>query len=122
MKVKECMCTQVACVTPQDTLTNVAKVMETNHVGCVPVCDESQQICGIITDRDIVLRAVATGKNLAQTMASEIMTVNPWTCKQEEDMQQAQNTMKQNQVRRLPVCDSKQRVIGMLTFLNQVRT
>ena len=116
MKVKECMCTQVACVTTQDTLTNVAKVMETNHVGCVPVCDESQQICGIITDRDIVLRAVATGKNLAQTMASEIMTVNPWTCKQEEDMQQAQNTMKQNQVRRLPVCDSKQRVIGMLSF------
>lgn len=116
MKVKECMCTQVACVTPQDTITNVAKVMETNHVGCVPVCEGSQQICGIITDRDIVLRAVATGKNLAQTMASEIMTTNPYTCKQDEDMQKAQDTMTRNQVRRLPVCDNQQRVIGMLTF------
>ena len=116
MKVKDCMCTKVACVTPQDTITNVAKIMETNHVGCVPVCEGSQQICGIITDRDIVLRAVATGKNLAQTMVSEIMTAKPYTCKQDEDMQQAQNTMTQNQVRRLPVCDNQQRVIGMLTF------
>lgn len=116
MKVKECMCTKVACVTPQDTITNIARVMETNHVGCVPVCQDSQQLCGIITDRDIVLRAVATGKNLGQTMASEIMTVNPYTCKQEDDMQNAQNTMTQNQVRRLPVCDEQNRVIGMLTF------
>ncbi len=116
MKVKECMCTNIACASPQDTITNIAKIMETNHVGCVPVCDDSQQICGIITDRDIVLRAVATGKNLAQTMASEIMTVNPCICKQDEDMQKAQNTMTQYQVRRLPVCDNNQKVIGMLTF------
>lgn len=116
MKVKECMCTKVACVTPEDTISNIAKVMQTNHVGCVPVCQNSQQICGIITDRDIVLRAVATGKNLSQTMASEIMTTNPCTCKQEDDMQNAQNKMAQNQIRRLPVIDEQNRVIGMLTF------
>ena len=116
MKVKDCMCTKVACVTPGDTIANVAKIMGSNHVGCVPVCEGAQQICGIITDRDIVLRAVATGKNLQQTMASEIMTLNPYTCKQDEDMTNAQSTMVNNQVRRLPVCDDQNRVIGMLTF------
>ena len=92
--------------------------MQTNHVGCVPVCEESQKLCGILTDRDIVLRAVATGKNLQQTMVSEIMTTKPYTCSQDEDMQQAQNTMTQNQVRRLPVCNNQNQVVGILTFGN----
>ena len=116
MKVKECMCKKVACVTSQDTISNVAKVMESNHIGCVPVCDNTKSICGIITDRDIVLRAVACDKDIKNTMASEIMTTSVCTCTEDEDMTNAQSKMASNQIRRLPVCDTNNRVIGMLTF------
>ena len=118
MKVQECMCNKVACVTPQDTISNVAKVMQSNHIGCVPVCDEQKQLCGIITDRDIVLRAVACDKDINNTMASEIMTTNLCTCKQDDEMTNAQSQMEFNQVRRLPVCDNQNRVVGMLTLGN----
>ena len=118
MKVQECMCNKVACVTPQDTVSNVAKVMQSNHIGCVPVCDEQKQLCGIITDRDIVLRAVACDKDINNTMASEIMTTDLCTCKQDDEMTNAQSQMEFNQVRRLPVCDNQNRVVGMLTLGN----
>ena len=116
MKVKECMCTKVACVTPQDTITNVAKVMEKNHVGCVPVCEDSQQICGIITDRDILLRAVACNKETKTTPVSEIMTTNVYTCNSEKEVTEAQNLMAQNQIRRVPVVDEANKVVGILTM------
>ena len=119
MKVKECMCNQVACVTPQDTISNAAKVMQKNHIGCVPVCDENtKQICGIITDRDIVLRAVASGKDVQSTMVSEIMTTKVCTCTQDEEMTNAQSKMANNQIRRLPVCNQNNQVVGILTFGN----
>lgn len=118
MKVKECMCTKVACVTPQDSISNVAKVMQSNHIGCVPVCDNQKQLCGIITDRDIVLRVVACDKDVNNTMASEIMTTDICTCGQEDEMTNAQSQMEFNQIRRLPVCDNQNRVVGMLTLGN----
>ncbi|MBR3002344.1 MAG: CBS domain-containing protein [Clostridia bacterium] len=118
MKVKECMCTKVACVTPGDSISNVAKVMQSNHIGCVPVCDQQQQLCGIITDRDIVLRVVACQKDINQTMASDIMTTQICTCKQDDEMTNAQSQMEINQIRRLPVCDNQNRVVGMLTLGN----
>ncbi|MBR3255456.1 MAG: CBS domain-containing protein [Clostridia bacterium] len=118
MKVKECMCNKVACVTPEDTVSNVAKVMQSNHIGCVPVCNNQKTLCGLITDRDIVLRAVANGKDINNTMASEIMTTKICTCTQDDDMTNAQSIMANNQIRRLPVCDTSNRVIGMLTLGN----
>lgn len=119
MKVKECMCNKVICVCPQDTLSNIAKVMQSNHIGCVPVCD-NEKICGIITDRDIVLRAIANNKDVESTMASEVMTTNLYTCMQDDEITNAQKKMECNQVRRLPVCDNTNRVVGILTLGNLV--
>lgn len=118
MKVKECMCTKVTKITPQDTVINAAKLMQQNHIGCLPVCDEQQQLCGLITDRDIVLRAVACNKDTNNTMISEIMTTQPLTCKQDDEMSNAQSQMEINQIRRLPVCDNQNKVVGMLTLGN----
>ena len=56
MKVKDCMCNDVCCVKPETKINEVAKIMSQNHIGCVPVCDQNNCICGIITDRDILLR------------------------------------------------------------------
>lgn len=118
MKVKECMCTNIASVTPKDTVSNIARVMQSNHVGCVPVCNSQNKICGIITDRDIVLRVVACSKDINHTMASDIMTTDIFTCKEDDDMTNAQTKMEFNQIRRLPVCDKDNKVVGMLTLGN----
>lgn len=119
MKVKECMCNNVICVCPQDTLANVAKIMQSNHIGCVPVCN-NEKICGIVTDRDIVLRAIANNKDVESTMVNEIMTTKLCTCTQEDEIKSAQSKMESNQIRRLPVCDNSNHVIGILTLGNLV--
>ena len=54
MKVKDCMCEDVCCVKPETKITEVAKLMSENHIGCIPVCDNNNCICGILTDRDIL--------------------------------------------------------------------
>lgn len=118
MKVNECMCKNVTCAKPEDTISDIAKTMETNHIGCIPVCDNNNCICGIITDRDIVLRAVANDKDLKTTKVSDIMTTNPCTCTQDEEITNAQSKMAFNQIRRLPVCDTNNHVIGILTIGN----
>ena len=116
MKVKECMCDDVCCVKPETKINEVAKLMSSNHIGCVPVCDNNNKICGIVTDRDILLRSIANDKDVKQTPVSDIMTCNVYTCTEDEDMKNAENKMATNQIRRLPVCDSNNRVVGILTL------
>ena len=115
MKVKDCMCGDVYCVKPETNLTDVAKIMEKNHIGCVPVCDNSNYLVGLITDRDIILRGVACGKNTNTTPASEIMTCNVCTCNENDEIQKVEKKMAENQVRRIPVVDNN-KVIGILTL------
>lgn len=118
MKVKECMCTNVYCATPETTINNIARIMNEKHVGCVPVCDNTKGLCGIVTDRDIVLRTIACDKNVNTTPASEVMTTKVWTCTEDEEITNAQNTMANNQIRRLPVCNTNNQVVGMITLGN----
>ena len=76
MKVKDCMCNEVNCVKPDTSVKDCAKLMCDCHVGCAPVCDNSNNIVGIVTDRDIILRAVSCDKDMANTKVSDIMTTN----------------------------------------------
>ena len=94
MKVKECMCDDVCCVKPETKINEVAKLMSSNHIGCVPVCDNNNKICGIVTDRDILLRSIANDKDVKQTPVSDIMTCNVCTCTEDEDMKNAENKMR----------------------------
>lgn len=116
MKVQDCMCKDVCCIKPETKIGEAAKLMSQNHIGCLPVCDNNNSICGIVTDRDLVLRGVACDKDVKQTPVSDIMTCNVTTCKKTDDIANAENKMGQNQVRRLPVCDDNNRVVGMLTL------
>ncbi len=116
MKVKDCMCQNVCCVKPETNIYEVAKLMNENHIGCIPVCDDNNCVCGILTDRDILLRTVACDKDAKNTTASEIMSTNVCTCKQDDDMVNAENKMSNYQIRRLPVCDENNHVIGILTL------
>ena len=118
MKVKDCMCQNVCCVKPETKITEVAKLMNDNHIGCIPVCDNNNCICGILTDRDILLRTIACNKDVNTATASEIMSTNVCTCKEDDEMTNAESKMSQNQIRRLPVCDQNNKVVGILTLGN----
>ena len=115
MKVKDCMCGEVCWVKPDTKIYEVAKIMEQNHIGCVPVCDDKNCVVGIITDRDIILRSIACDKDVKTTNASEIMTCNVCTCNQNDDIYDVENKMATNQIRRIPVIENN-KIIGMLTF------
>ena len=115
MKVDECMCQDVCFVKPDCKVYDVARIMNENHIGCIPVCDDNKSIVGLITDRDIVLRTIACDKDYKNTPVSEVMTTDVCTCGCKEDVYQAQKTMSQNQIRRIPVVDNN-KVIGILTL------
>lgn len=115
MKVKECMCGEVCCVKPETKINEIAKIMEKNHIGCVPVCNNQNDLVGVITDRDITLRCIACDKDVKNTTASDIMTCNVCTCDENDNIEQAEQKMAENQIRRIPVVDNN-KVIGILTL------
>lgn len=115
MKVKECMCEEVYTCTPETTISQVAKIMCGNHIGCVPVCDEQQGVVGIVTDRDIILRAVACDKEATTTRVSDIMTSTTTCCEENADVKEASKMMGEQQIRRLPVTDNG-KLVGILTL------
>lgn len=116
MKVKECMCNEVISCSPSTTVYDVAKLMQENHIGFVPVCDNENYMVGAVTDRDMVLRCIASDKDVKQTPVSEIMTTNISTCTKDDEMSNAQRKMGEEQIRRIPVVDDDGKVIGILTL------
>lgn len=116
MKVKDCMCEDVCTIKPESTLKEVAKMMSEKHIGCMPVCDNNNCVCGIITDRDLVLRGIACNKDINNTKVSDIMTCNVWSCFETDDITNAETKMGQKQIRRLPVCDENNKIVGILTI------
>lgn len=115
MKVKDCMCNNVACVTPQTTLSDVAKMMQTEHVGCIPVCDANKTVVGLVTDRDIVLRGVACSKNTNTTPVSEVMTTKVYTVAPDAEVTEASKIMCDCQVKRVPVIENDT-IVGIITL------
>ena len=116
MKVNECMCRDVCFVKPDCKVFDAARIMCENHIGCIPVCNDEKNCVGIVTDRDIILRTVACSKDTKNTPVSDIMTTKVETCGSEQDITAAQNKMASNQVRRLPVVDTSNKVVGILTM------
>ena len=102
MRINEFMCQDVCYVKPDCNIYDAARIMNENHVGCIPICNDEKNVVGVLTDRDIVLRSVACDKNAKTTPVSEIMTTNVYTCKSEQDIEDAQYLMEQNQIRRIP--------------------
>lgn len=115
MRVKDCMCKKVVRATSDTTLEQIAKLMQENDVGCVPICNQENHVIGFVTDRDIITRCVATNKNCSQTKASDIMTTKVIKTTPDTAIDEATQTMSTNQIRRLPVIENNQ-IVGMLTI------
>ncbi len=116
MKVKDCMCSDVCCVTPTNTIKDCAKLMCDNHIGCVPVCDEGNNVVGLVTDRDLILRSIACDKDAKSTPISDIMTCKVCCCNSNADVNEAEKLMSEQQIRRLPVVDDNNKIIGIITL------
>ncbi len=115
MRVKDCMSENVVWVTENDTVYNVAKLMNENHVGSIPVCDDNQNVVGIITDRDIALRAVACDKNVNETKVTDIMTTDVIRTSRDTDVSWVAGIMAKNQIRRVPVVENE-KLVGIISI------
>jgi CBS domain-containing protein len=114
LKLRDLMTQNVRTCRPDSPLTDVARIMSEVNCGAVPVSD-GQTVVGMITDRDIVLRAVAQGRDIRSTTARECMTTPVVTAGSNMDAHEAANLMAQRQIRRLPVVDGD-RLTGIVAL------
>lgn len=120
MKLKEFVNARVEMVDPRDTLQRAAEKMGELDIGSLPVCDNGQLV-GIITDRDITIRAVATGCDPATMTVREIMTPEVLWCFEDDDVEEAARIMQENQVRRIMVLNEANELVG-ITSLGELAT
>lgn len=112
--VKENMSSDVASVDTETCLTDIAKLMRDQDVGCVPV-KENGKVIGIITDRDVTCRLTAGGRDPATTTAKAIMTGDVSCCFEDDLLVKAAGIMAEKRVRRLPVLNRDEDLVGLLT-------
>ena len=115
MNVSEIMTTNVATAEPDTTLEEVATMMKDENVGAIPVVDD-EELLGIITDRDIVVRCIAEGKDPSEVEVEEILSEELETISPDDDVRRAAEIMQRKQIRRLPVCDEDGKLVGMLSI------
>lgn len=113
--VSDVMTRDVRSMRPTDTLVRAAQVMEELNVGVIPVC-EGDKLVGMVTDRDIVVRGVAQGLDAKIAKLSEVMSANVRTVRKDEDVDEVLNAMAENQIRRMPVVDGQDKLIGILSI------
>ena len=115
MNVAEIMTNEVLTVTTDDSLQNAAAMMRDNDTGCLLV-RENSHLQGVLTDRDIVIRALAQTSHLEDISVGEIMSRKPVCCHADDSIQQAATMMEDHQIRRLPVLDSREHLAGIVSL------
>ena len=115
MKVKDAMHEGADTATSSASVVEIAGLMKQNDVGAIPVVAGSD-LLGIVTDRDIVCRALASEKSLSDLTAKDIMSDKPFYCRDDEDVGDAVHLMENEKVRRLPVLNDDDKLVGMLTL------
>jgi len=115
MLVKEIMTRNVDVVAPGDTLEQAARKMSELNVGPMPVC-EGNRVVGILTDRDITVRATAAGSDPKATLVYEAMTQELVNCYEDQDVAEAAALMKEKQIRRLLVLNRSNDLVGIVSL------
>lgn len=114
-KVKDVMSTNFKFMAPDSPVSKVAQQMRDLDCGFMPLAENDKMI-GMITDRDITIRAVAEGKDPAKVMARDIMTEKTFYCYDDQDVEEVCNNMGEIQVRRLPVVNREKRLVGIVSM------
>jgi CBS domain-containing protein len=114
MNIREIMTTGVSTAAPDTTVEEIATIMKREDVGAIPIV-EDDELCGVLTDRDIVVRCVAEGKNPADTRAEDILSEDLHVIEVDDEVEAAAELMSRHQIRRLPVVEDG-RLIGILSI------
>jgi CBS domain-containing protein len=120
MKARDVMSRNAECISTQDSLETAAKRLADAGVGAMPICGEDDRLKGMLTDRDIVVKAIAKGKDLARTMAGDLAEGKPVTIGADDSIRETLRTMRRAQVRRLPVIDGY-RLVGIVSQADVAR-
>jgi CBS domain-containing protein len=115
MRVRDLMHTGVEIMAPDTPVTQLAKKMREKDIGAIPI-GSNGQLVGMVTDRDITLRAVANGKDPNQLTAQEVMTKGVVCCRDTDKVRDVLDIMEGKQIRRVPVTDENERVLGMVSL------
>ena len=114
MRVNECMTRDVAIANPQETICDAAKMMAECDAGVLPV-GENDRLVGVITDRDIAVRAIAEGKG-PDAKIRDVMSGEVRYCFEDDDIDEVLRNMGELQVRRLPVLNRDKRLVGIVSL------
>ncbi len=112
----EVMTREIVCCLPEDSVEHAAMLMKAEDVGPIPVVDSQagRKLIGIVTDRDLVMKVIAEGFDPKITRVGDVMTVDPVTCHEDDNIDDAVDLMSEHQVRRIPVIDDDGRIVGII--------
>jgi CBS domain-containing protein len=117
MKVRDVMSANPICCVPEDTAQKVAQIMCDHNIGAVPIVvdQDSRELMGMITDRDLCCSVIAAGLDSRKAQIKEFVSVHfVVTCRDGENVDKCEKAMQEHQVRRIPVVDGDNRVIGIV--------
>jgi len=115
MKIKDVMSEDVEIVSPETSISEIAKKMAQRDCGCVIVA-KNDRLVGVVTDRDIALRCVAKGQDPQKATAEQVMSPKILYCREQDDADAIVKNMGQNAVRRLPVVNADKRLVGIVSL------
>jgi CBS domain-containing protein len=116
MKIREAMSPNPVCCLPTDSAQRVARTMCDHNVGSIPVVldQDSRKLVGVITDRDLCCSVIAEGLDPKSVTIEKFMTLNPVTCREGENLENCERLMQEHQIRRMPIVDAEDHVIGIV--------
>jgi CBS domain-containing protein len=117
------MTKNLVCCLPDDSVANAAELMKSKNIGSIPVIEneQSQKLVGIVTDRDLALKIVADALDARSTKVETVMTHKLVTCHADDDLQKALDAMAEHQLRRIPVVDDNNRIVGIIAQADVAR-
>lgn len=115
-KCNEIMTKNPVCCLPDDGVAKAAELMKSGNIGSIPVVESEQtkKLVGIVTDRDLALKIIAEGRDAKSTKVESVMTHKVVTCHADDDLQKALDAMTEHQLRRIPVVDNDNRIVGII--------
>jgi len=114
--VRDVMTPNPECVTEKDSLRDVARIMKDQDTGVVPVVDGGRKIIGMITDRYIVVRCVAEGKNPLEAHVNDVMSKSVRKVREDQTVNDVIGLMKSSEIRRVPVVNQRDEIVGIVSM------
>ena len=115
MQVHDIMSANVHLANPNMSIRDAARQMRAENIGALPV-GENDRLIGMVTDRDIVMRAVAEDRSAGNTTVREVMSGGICYCYEDDDVSEAASVMSEHQIRRLPVLNRDKRLVGVVAL------